>query len=120
MLPAYVTGLDPESFDMRDTVFEETAFSDMGFDWAASGRAEDPFADLPGSTVLPGHPVVIDDFDPVEDMLVITLEEDGEAVIETRPTRDRRGTDVLLNGLRVATVTDVAGLTPADIGQILL
>lgn len=106
---------------MRDTVFDETGFPDAGFDWAATGRTDDPFADLPGNTAMPRNPVIVSDFDPVEDMLVIALEEgDGEAVIETRPTRDRRGTDILLNGLRVATVADVAGLTPSDIGQILL
>lgn len=106
---------------MRDTVFEDELFQDDAFDWAATGRGDDPFADLPGGMALPENPVIFTEFDPAEDMLVIALEEgDGEAVIETRPTRDRRGTDVLLNGLRVATVADVPGLSPSDIGQVLL
>lgn len=106
---------------MRDTVFEETEFRNNDFDWAATGRADDPFADLPGNTALPRKPVIVTDFDPIEDMLVIAMEDGGgEALIETRPTRDRRGTDILLNGLRVATVADVAGLSPSEIGQILL
>lgn len=106
---------------MRDALFEETVVPGPGFDWAATGRANDPLDDLPGNTALPRNPVIVTDFDPIEDMLVIAMEEcGGEAMIETRPTRDRRGTDILLNGLRVATVADVAGLTPSDIGQILI
>jgi len=107
---------------MRDTVFEDTVFGGPIFGESPSGGpADDPFADLPGVTALPQNPVTVDDFDPAEDILVIALEDTGaEAVIETRPTRDGRGTDVLVNGLRVATVAGVPGLTPADIGQILL
>ncbi|MDM8168149.1 hypothetical protein [Roseovarius sp.] len=107
---------------MRDTVFEDTVFGGPIFGESPSGGpADDPFADLPGVTALPQNPVTVDDFDPAEDILVIALEDTGaEAVIETRPTRDGRGTDVLINGLRVATVAGVPGLTPADIGQILL
>lgn len=107
---------------MRDTVFEDTVFGGPIFGESPSGGpADDPFADLPGVTALPQNPVIVDDFDPAEDILVIALEDTGaEAVIETRPTRDGRGTDVLVNGLRVATVAGVPGLTPADIGQILL
>jgi len=107
---------------MRDTVFEDTVFGGPIFGESPEGGAsDDPFADLPGTTALPRKPVSVTGFDPVHDILVIALEDTGEdAVIETRPTRDRRGTDVLVNGLRVATVPDVPGLSPADIGQILL
>ena len=69
----------------------------------------------------PRNPVVITDFDPAEDILVVAMDDSlAEAHIDTRPTRDRRGTDVLLNGLRVATVRNCPRLSPADIGQILL
>ncbi|MEQ8293884.1 MAG: hypothetical protein RIA08_16910 [Roseovarius sp.] len=107
---------------MRDTVFEDTVFGGPFFGESPSGdSAEDPFADLPGATALPQNPVTVAGFDPAEDILVIALEDTGEdAVIETRPTRDGRGTDVLVNGLRVATVPGVPGLSPADIGQILV
>ncbi|WP_422033587.1 hypothetical protein [Roseovarius sp.] len=107
---------------MRDTVFEDTVFGGPIFGESPSGgTADDPFADLPGTTALPRKPVTVTGFDPAEDILVIALEDTGaDAVIETRPTRDRRGTDVLVNGLRVATVADVPGLSPADIGQILI
>lgn len=106
---------------MRDTVFEDVAFGDSPFDLPSADASDDPFADLPGVTALPQSPVTVGEFDPAVDILVIALEEIHEdAVLETRPTRDRLGTDVLVNGLRVATVSNVPGLSPEDIGQILV
>ena len=89
---------------MRDTVFEDTVFGGPIFGESPSGGpADDPFADLPGVTALPQNPVIVDDFDPAEDILVIALEDTGaEAVIETRPTRDRRGTGRCLRAEPVA------------------
>ena len=100
---------------MRDGLDE-----DRPFNWAgAIGRK--PASDTVEGTAWPRNPVIITDFDPAEDILVVAMEDtQAEARIDTRPTRDRRGTEVLLNGLRVATVRNCARLSPSDIGHVIL
>ena len=97
------------------------AFADERFDTAGYSSPHAMFPVDSADIALPQKPVIFPEFDPAEDMLLIMLE-DGmdEARVETRPTRDRRGTDVLLNGLRVATVTTCPGLPASEIAQIRL
>lgn len=97
------------------------AFSDEGLGWASYSAPLVTFPAESAELALPGKPVIITEFDAREDVLLIILEGNGEeARIETRPTRDRRGTDVPLNGLRVAIVTTCPNLPASDIAQIRL
>ena len=106
---------------MRDGLDEFHKFS-----WAGTGSLDTRGKDAPSTvtvdgTAWPRNPVIISDYDPSEDIVVVAVEDrQTEAVIETRPTRDRRSTDVLLNGLRVATIKNYPWLSAADIGQVIL
>ncbi len=115
---------------MRDWFVSDNE-SDLVFGLDSTDEAQE--ADPPGDpaervlqTLLetedaPTGPVTIDAFDRQDEMLAIVLPETlGEVRIETRPTRDRRGTEVLLNGWRMATLPGVNGLAPWEIEQVLL
>lgn len=101
----------------------------FGLDPAEEAEAADPAGD-PAERLLTtlleaadaaAGPVTIDAFDRHDEMLALILPETlGEVRIETRPTRDRRGTEVLLNGWRMATLPGVEGLAPWEIEQVLL
>lgn len=115
---------------MRDWfVSDEESDLVFGLDPTGEGQEAGPPGD-PAERVLqtlleeadrPAGPVTIDTFDRQDEMLALIFPDTmGEVRIETRPTRDRQGTEVLLNGWRMATLRGVTGLAPWEIEQVLL